>query len=249
MTMLPSVTTVRRGPPPNKPFSWSWTKIKNYEQCPRRHFNVDVLKAYQDDSDNLRRGNAVHEYLAKRLTGSALPPAEQEALEPWAKWVEDGKGTIRVECDLAITKDFTPCAWFDSNNRDGKKAWLRAKIDVIKIHGPGAIIVDWKTGKYPKYDGPDNMQLMINAAVAFIHHPELRMIRSYFAWLQDNEESKLEMRREQLPEMWSTLFPRVNAVRDAYEKQQFPPVPCYLCEKWCPVKSCEYNGKKVLRQE
>ena len=67
--MLPTATTVRRGPPPNKPFSWSWSKIKNYEMCPRRHYNVDVLKAYQDDSDNLRRGNAVHEYLAKRLTG------------------------------------------------------------------------------------------------------------------------------------------------------------------------------------
>ena len=59
-------------------------------------------------------------------------------LEPWAKWVEDGKGTIYVERDLAITEDYKPCEWFDSNNRDGKKAWLRAKIDVIKVQWPGS---------------------------------------------------------------------------------------------------------------
>jgi hypothetical protein len=243
--MLPTVTTVRRGPPPNKAFSWSWTKIKNYEMCPRRSYNVDVLKAYKDTSDALTHGNLVHKHLADRLSGTALPPERAEALEPWAKWIEDGDGLIQVECDLAITKDFTPCAWFDSDNRDGRKAWLRAKIDVIKVAGPVATIVDWKTGKLPR-DGVDNMQLMLNAAVAFIHHPELWVIRSYFAWLQENHASKLELRKEQLPELWKTLWPRIETVREAYAKEDFPPRPCYLCEKFCPVKSCEYNGKKVI---
>ena len=93
------------------------------------------------------------------------------------------------------------------------------------------------------------MQLMLNAAVTFIHHPELRVIRSHFAWLQDNEESPLTLRKEQLPELWLTLWPRIKEVREAYAKQEFPPTPCYLCEKWCPVKTCEYWGKKVLRKE
>jgi RecB family exonuclease len=247
--MLPTATTVSYGPAPNKPFAWSWSKIKNYETCPRRHYNVDVLKKYKDESPALTHGNNIHKYLAARLEGAALPPEHMSDLEPWAKWALEGPGTIHVENELAITKDFLPCEWFDSNNRDGKKVWFRAKVDAIKVHGPGGVVIDWKTGKAPRDDDDvDNAQLLLNAATAFIHYPGLRKIRSCFVWLQDNKVSPLDLHKEQTPEVWAELFPRVEALREAYEASKFPPTPSYLCARYCPVKTCEHWGKEFLQK-
>ncbi len=34
-----------------KEWSWSYSKLKNYEVCPKRHYEVDVLKNYDDSVD------------------------------------------------------------------------------------------------------------------------------------------------------------------------------------------------------
>ena len=51
-----------------KPFSWSWSKLKNFRTCPKRHYHVDIAKDFkEDDSEDLLWGNEVHEALAKRI--------------------------------------------------------------------------------------------------------------------------------------------------------------------------------------
>src|SRR5205807_2231069 len=77
---------------------------------------------------------------------------------------------ILVEQQLAINADFGPVPWFDS------AAWFRGIGDVIKIVGPVALIVDWKTGKIVE----DSQQLALMAACVFAHHPEVQKVRSEF---------------------------------------------------------------------
>jgi spore coat polysaccharide biosynthesis protein SpsF (cytidylyltransferase family) len=48
----------RHGP---KPFAWSYSKLKNYEVCPKRHWHVDVKKDFKEaESEALKQGNLVH---------------------------------------------------------------------------------------------------------------------------------------------------------------------------------------------
>lgn len=243
--MLPQVTTTRHGPAPNKPFAWSWSKIKNYEVCPKRHYHLDVAKDIKEPkSEELQYGDTVHMILEQRVgKGTTLPPYHQPTLEPWAQWVLNGPGKVITEAELAITKTFQPCPWFDPRDRpvaDDERAWLRTKLDVLKINGPVAIIVDWKTGKVKD----DPAQLMLNAATTFVHYPELQIIKSYFVWLAENATSEVTLNRAQLPELWSNLWPRIEAVRIAHEGHDYPPTPNRLCEKWCPVKQCPHNGQR-----
>lgn len=232
--MLPVLNRTRHGP---KPFAWSWSKIKNYETCARRHHHVDILKDFKDaDDTKLKYGNDVHTMLEHRLKhGTELPPMHAEKLEPWAKWVEEGDGKVLVEQQLAITRDMKACEWFSP------AAWFRARIDVLKTTDMAGIIVDWKTGKVKD----DSAQLMLNAAATFYHHPSLQIIKSYFVWLEQNETSDVVLRRDQLTEMWGWLWPRIEALREAYEAEAFDPTPSYLCASYCPVKTCEHHGKRI----
>ena len=70
-----SVVTTRRAPAGPKPFSWSYSRLKNFETCPKRHWHVDINKdAKEEDSEQLQWGNAVHKALADRIAkGTSLP--------------------------------------------------------------------------------------------------------------------------------------------------------------------------------
>src|SRR5687767_823363 len=101
--MLPQVTTTRHGAAPRKPFAWSWSKIKNFEVCPKRHYHIDVAKDIKEpESDELQYGDTVHAILEQRVgRGTTLPPYHQPTLEPWAVWITAGPGKIITEAELA----------------------------------------------------------------------------------------------------------------------------------------------------
>jgi hypothetical protein len=223
----------RHGP---KPFAWSYSKLKNYEVCPKRHYHVDIAKDFKEaESEQLRQGNLVHSFFERRLGPKAepFPGSYAEIYEPWAARVESGPGTVLVEQQLAITSDFEPCAWF------APTAWYRAKIDVLKLHGPFAILIDWKTGKVVE----DSVQLILSAMCVFYHYPEVQVAKSVFAWLAENAESEEIVHRHELPKLWNDLWPRIEELREAHARTNYPPTPGRLCRSWCPVTSCPHNGR------
>lgn len=233
--------TMRRSGFTKKPFAWSYSKLKNFEACPKRHWHVDLAKDWKEPySEELKHGDTIHKLLEQRVGyGTALPPLHSE-LEQWAKRVLDAPGTVLVEQQLAITSDFRPTAWFASEAARDAQPWFRAKIDVVKLHGPVALVIDWKTGKVKE----DVTQLLLNAAAVMYHHPEVLVVRSYFFWLAEDAESEVTMHRDQLPELWSSLWPRIEALRLAHETTDYPAFPNRLCAQWCPVKSCPHNGQR-----
>lgn len=233
-------TTTRYTP---KPFSWSYTRLKNYEACPKRHYHVDIKKDWkEEESEALKYGNDIHKILDMFVRhGTALPPFHKENLEGWVNRVLTHKGRdvrtlgaiVTAEQQLAINKDFAPCEWF------GNEAWYRNKIDLMWRLGPVAGIVDWKTGKVLE----DSVQLMLAAATTFAHYPELKVIRSTFAWLAEDATTDCDIRRDDLPSLWSNLWQRIETLRKAHDEQLYPAIPCRLCRAWCPVKSCPHHGE------
>lgn len=246
--MLQAPITTRYTPAAAKPFAWSYSKLKNFEACPKRHYHIDVVpkghpdKIVEEQSEQLKYGDTIHRILDQYVGhGTPLPPVHEPHLGPWVSRVFTFKGTdvrhhgavVSAEQQLAINKDFAPCEWF------GRDAWYRAKVDVMWRLGPVAGIIDWKTGKVNE----DSPQLMLAAAVAFCHYPELKVIRSTFAWLAEDATTDVDIKREELPALWSSLWDRIELLRHAHDTMSYPPTPNRLCRNWCPVKQCPHNGE------
>lgn len=218
-----------------KPFAWSYSRLKNYETCPKRHYHCDIAKdVKEEESEALLWGNEVHKQLARRLAkGTALPDG-MEQYEDWcAKIIGNGDGRLLVEQKLAITKDFAPCGFFDGG------AWFRGIGDVIKIVGPVALIADWKTGKIVE----DSMQLALMAACVFAHYPDVQRVRSEFIWLKEDATTREDFSRDDLVGVWRSLWPRIEQLEAAYVAVAYPPKPGRLCRNWCPVAQCPHHGE------
>ena len=231
-----AVTTYNRP----RPFSWSFSKLKNYETCPKRHYHVDVVRDVREpESEELKFGNELHDALAKRLGPNKIPlPAGFAKYEVNAAKVDFppgypvGNAKLLVEQKLAITKDYAPCDW------KSNEAWYRGIADVLKVVGPVALLVDWKTGKVTE----ESQQLVLAAACVFAHHPEVQKIRAEFVWLKYDAVTREDISRSQMPMMWANIMPRIAELQAAQEQTIYPPKPSHLCRRWCPVTKCPHHG-------
>ncbi len=238
-------TTTRFSAPAAKPFAWSYSKLKNFETCPKRHWHVDIKKdVVEPESEELMWGNRVHKAFAERIGNNASWPTGMSEYEPWVERMFTFRGKdVRqlpglrtvVEQKWAITKDFEACGYFDKV----KQPWYRAVCDAGWIVGPIAAIYDWKTGKLIE----DSVQLSLTAATMFAHYPELQVIRSVFAWLKEDAETAVDIRRDELPRFWGNMHSRIEQLRESHEMVSYPPTPNRLCRRWCPVKQCPHNGE------
>lgn len=218
-----------------KPFAWSYSKLKNFESCPKRHWHIDLAKDIrEEESDDLKWGNLVHKSAAKRLSVGTPLPVGMETLEKWCQRILAGEGRILVEQQLAITKEFGKCEWF------GKDAWFRSVADVLVIFGPVALAIDWKTGKILE----DSVQLALMAACVFAHFPEIQKIRTEFVWLKAGPDvsTREDFERNSMAVVWRNLWHRVEAMEHAHNTTSYPAKPGKLCRKWCPVTNCPHHG-------
>src|SRR5580692_11029267 len=126
----------------SKSWAWSYSKYKNYDTCPKRHYEVDLAHNFTESSEQLTWGNEVHSALAKACLGKAALPDSMKDYQRWVDVMKDEPGRpgkLYVEQKLAITEDFQPTAWFANN------VWFRGVCDVMRVNGPVAVAWDWKT--------------------------------------------------------------------------------------------------------
>jgi hypothetical protein len=244
-----SITTAYGGGtyiPKPKPFSWSYSKLKNYETCPKRHYNVDVIQAFkEEEGEALQWGNAVHKALANRIKGNVPLPEPMKGYEKWAEKVTRGGNTnILVEQQLAIDENFAATKWFDKDAERANQGrpWFRGIADVLKVNADGtrALAIDWKTGKVVD-DAP---QLALLSACIFAHHPNVIKVRSEFIWLKEDAKTRQDFERDSMPAIWSGLWSRIEQLKHAYETLNYPPKPGYLCRRYCPVTTCPHHGEE-----
>ena len=233
------VTSTRSGAVRQKPFAWSFSRMKNFEVCPKRHYEIDLAKNYKEpEGEQLRWGNFVHKALADRCGPSRtqLPSGLLAAMpyaEAWAAKVLGTGGDVYVEEGLAMSKEFTSVGNFDAN------VWLRVKCDFMRVVGDVALAVDWKTGKILE----DSVQLALTAAVIFAKFPQVKAVRSTYVWLKDDCESSETFYKEDMPAMWRSIWHRIEAMETAHTHTNYPPTPSGMCRNWCAVTTCPHNGK------
>src|SRR6476659_195452 len=101
-----------------KEFSWSFSKLKNYDTCGKRYYEIDVAKNYSEKEEPdgpLAWGNKVHDALAKAVTGKVPLPEEMAAYQKWCDRVRAGPGTLLVEQKYAITRSLSKTQYFAPN--------------------------------------------------------------------------------------------------------------------------------------
>lgn len=222
-------------------FAGSYSRLKNFESCPKRHYHYDLApwsERIKDTGPNdaLEEGIRVHNALAATLIGrEPLPPVMQE-YQGYVDKIKGGQGELLTEKNFAFDESFQACMYKSPN------VFWRCKIDVVKHAGRVAVVWDWKTGKV-KVE-PD--QLFLSAQAVFSHFPTVIGVQSAFVWLNEKPEdafTTMWYTRKDMAAGWAELMPRINRMRAAYEKEDFPPKPSGLCRSYCGVTSCIYHGK------
>lgn len=221
-----------------KRFSWSYSKLKNYDTCPRKYNEIDLKKnplfvEPVEPGGPLDWGNRVHQAMKAALEGRAPLPPEMVDYQPWVDRVLAGPGKLFVEQKYAITKDFKATQWFAPN------VWFRAIGDAVRIDEIVALILDWKTGKVLN----DPIQLMLTAQAIFAHFPAVQKVRSEYVWLQEDCTTHEIFDRNTIHTFWPPIFERVSKLEVATVTENFPPKPSGLCKNHCPVKTCEFYKK------
>lgn len=219
-------------------FTWSFSKLDNFETCAKKYEAYSVSRSVKDDStENIDWGNEVHDAMAKALKGTTLPE-HMCPYQPWIDRVLNGPGELLVECKYALDQNLSPTPY------RAPTVWYRGIADVVRLSGPVALAIDWKTGK-PK---EGSVQLGLMALCIFQHFPNVKVVRTEYVWLQEDPNSKDATtqkiwRREDMPAFVSELLPRVKKLEWAHQTMTFPPNPSGLCIKYCKVVSCPFHGR------
>ncbi|CAB4144476.1 PD-(D/E)XK nuclease superfamily [uncultured Caudovirales phage] len=228
--MSNATTTYSKG----KAFAWSYSKLKNFRTCPKRHFHYEIKKDVREpESDQLLWGNTLHDAFAKYVDKDKPLPETMTQYQPLLDRMKAMPGDTFVEQKYAITKDFGPTEFF------ARDAWFRSIGDIVKVYGEFAYCGDYKTGKVVE----DSEQLSLMAACLFAHFPKVNAVRTEFLWLKDDAITRATFRREEMAVVWNAILPDVRKYEMAVNNTEFPAKPGYLCRSWCSVKSCPYNGK------
>ena len=224
-----------RAPTRKKEWSWSYSKLKNFDVCPKRMYEIDLCGNFKEDmqGEALKWGDDVHKALARRLKDKTPLPTEMKNYEYWADRVERGTGKLLVEQKYAITRDFRPTTYFADD------VWYRGIGDVVRIDGRVALVLDWKTGKVLE----DSVQLMLMAQCIFSHFPEVTHVRSSFAWLKEDCETPELLTRKEVADQWVDLLPRVLVMEQSAQTLTYPPKPSGICMTYCRVTNCPFYRK------
>lgn len=220
-----------------KDWSWSYSKLKNFEVCPKRMYEIDIAKNYiepQEPGGPLEWGNRVHDELAKAIKGpNHKLSSEMTQYQVWVDRVLKGPGELFVEQKYAINRNFQKTTYFAPD------AWYRGIGDVVRIDRDLALVLDWKTGKILE----DSVQLMLMSQCLFSHFPQLKYVRSEFVWLKDDCTSPELFTRREVADQWVGLLDRVQGMERASKEMNYPPKPGRLCRSYCAVQSCPFYKK------
>lgn len=214
----------------------NYSIINCYQNCPWQAFNRYVAKTTKYVEGKAQAyGNLVHNAFEKRLASGTKLPAELEKYEPTMKAILPSKPQTEVR--LGMREDGSPCGYYDADR------WINCRIDVwIQVPGYG-LIIDWKTGKRRE----DNLELRINALLAYARTPELRSIRGRYFWTGEGPAGILgeEHDLSDVQRTFAELDSIASHINETQKMNHWPKREGPLC-RWCDVFSCEHNKNPDL---
>lgn len=223
---------------------WSYSKLKNYEECPYR---LTLLAEHKQESHPAaERGIKKHKELENFITEPPLltdtsspTPQSQPTTIPEVSQFFAGRllalkqPTTKTEYKLIVGRDFTP-------NPEPNTEWGVGILDVLletQLNDTiGIRIIDYKTGKPNPIKHTD--QSIVYAILANTYWPK-HIIRTEF-WYLDHDKITTN---DYLPTTIHNYKPRLQARIKKMEDDQVrcPSPNKYVC-KYCPVRQhCQFK--------
>ena len=216
-------------------FTWSYSALKDYINCPRQYHQVRILKAYtKKNTQQILYGKEVHKALEDYVREGKPLLKNYEVYKPTLDALLETSGIKYPEHEMALTVDGAPCGFYDNNR------WVRGVADLIIVDDDHAFIVDYKTGS-DRY--PDLKQLKLMALMTFAHFPEVNFIKAGLLFIVRNSFVNESYERKNIDLMWKSFDDDLTKLKISMETDIWNPNPTPLCG-WCPVQTCEYRREK-----
>jgi CRISPR/Cas system-associated exonuclease Cas4 (RecB family) len=213
-------------------YTWSYSALKEYTNCPKQYQEIKVLKRVsKKQTEQMLYGTEVHKALEDYVRDGTPLLKNYQRFQPVLDALVAIKGTKYPEHEMALDRNKQPIA-FDSEDR-----WVRGIVDLLIVDGDTAHIVDYKTGSN-KY--PDAKQLKLMALMTFAHFPEVQKIKAGLLFVMHNSFMPEEYDKEDTKDLWNYFTPDLERLTVSYQNDTWMANPTPLCG-WCPVKECEYH--------
>ena len=216
-------------------FTWSYSSLKEFQQCPRKYHEIRVLKNYKSkDTQATIYGKEVHKALEDYVKKGVELAKNYQRFKPLVDKLISIPGEKYCEYEMALTHSREPCD-FESPDR-----WVRGIADLVIVDGTHAFIVDYKTGSN-KY--PDPKQLRLMSLMAFTHFPDVQKIKAGLLFVMHNSFISEEYLRKDMDKSWAMFEQPLKRLESSYDNNKWMPVSTPLCG-WCPVESCEFHRQR-----
>jgi CRISPR/Cas system-associated exonuclease Cas4 (RecB family) len=213
-------------------FTWSYSALKDYENCPKKFYEVRVAQNFVViPSEKMMYGTEVHKALEDYVKDGKELALNYLRFKGVVDELIAIPGQKYPEYEMALGHDKTPCA-FDDPNR-----WVRGIVDLLIVDNDYAFIVDYKTGSN-RY--PDPKQLRLMALMTFAHFPEVNKIKAGLLFVMHNTFITEEYKREDIDASWKKFDGTLTRITQSYDNSTWPANPTPLC-RFCPVKTCDFN--------
>jgi len=212
-------------------FTWSYSSLKEYENCPKKYYEMRVAKNYVfKDTEATIYGKEVHKALEDYVRDGIELAKNYQRFKPFVDSLINIPGDKYPEYEMALTYSKEPCE-FNSEHR-----WVRGIVDLLIVDKDYAFIIDYKTGSN-KY--PDPKQLRLMALMTFTHFPEVQKIKAGLLFVLKDSFVTEEYHRKDMDKSWSMFEQPLKRLETSYDYNKWQPNPTGLCG-WCPVETCEH---------
>lgn len=212
--------------------NWSYSRLKDFMGCPRRHYETQIAKNFQQPyTQALRYGNAVHKALEKYAVDGTPLPNNYKRYQGYVDGILEIDGNKYPEYKMGLLPNRKACDYEDNNR------WVRGIADMIIVDGDTAHIVDYKTGSA---NYPDPMQLKLMGLMVFAHFPEVLNIKAALFFIMHNVIVDEAYTRDQTDDLWAHFTPHLARWEAAHATNEWLANPTVLCG-YCAVRTCEFN--------
>tara|TARA_R110000803_G_scaffold19044_1_gene50285 strand:+ start:53 stop:709 length:657 start_codon:yes stop_codon:yes gene_type:complete len=213
-------------------YTWSFSSLKQYQNCPKQYHEIRVLKNYTvKENEAMIYGKEVHTAVENYVRDGVELAKNYQKFKGMVDELIAIPGEKLCELEMALTRDKKPCA-FDDENR-----WVRGIADLVIIDEDYAFVVDYKTGSN-KY--PDTKQLKLMALMLFEHFPKVNKVKAGLMFLAKDSFITAQYKRADMEKHWGTFNKILTRLDASYEYDNWRPNPTPLCG-WCSVKTCEFQ--------
>jgi len=215
-------------------YTWSFSSLKDYINCPRQYHEVKVMKRFNKaTTKEMLYGSAAHR-ACEDYVGEDVPLAKNYShFKPVLDTLKEIPGVRYLEYKMALDKEGKECDY-------GSGYWVRGIVDFMVVDGDTAYIIDYKTGS-SKY--ADLKQLKLMALMAFAKFPSIQRIKAGLLFIAHNGFTEEEYTREDISDIWAVFHQDLRRLDASYETGVWNPNKTPLCG-WCPVRTCEHYKER-----